>query len=103
MHSYGGTAEMANSFLKMPKIGQRIYFSFSHCINMSSPKTLDVIKSIPKDRLMIESDQNTPLYIDDDMIRICEIVAKCKDWTVEETAKITYENTVRFFESIKLF
>jgi TatD DNase family protein len=44
MHSYGGTKDMANSYMKLPKIGKRIFFSFSSCINMVSNKTLDVIK-----------------------------------------------------------
>ena len=53
MHSYSGSADMANSYLKLPKIGKVIFFSFSHCINMSAEKTLDVIKVMMIRKFMI--------------------------------------------------
>jgi Tat protein secretion system quality control protein TatD with DNase activity len=56
--SVGGSVDMVTSFLKIPKYGDRIYFGFSRCINVAyeSPKTMDVIKCVPDDRLLLEVD-----------------------------------------------
>jgi TatD DNase family protein len=69
MHSYGGTAGMMDSLTTMKNgIGSRFYFSFSPVINMRSPKTVEVIKHVPVDRLLIETDQNTPTAIEGDIM-----------------------------------
>ena len=69
MHSYGGTAGMMDSLTTMKQgIGSRFYFSFSPVINMRSPKTVEVIKHVPQDRLLIETDQNTPTSIEGDIM-----------------------------------
>ncbi len=60
MHSYGGTAGMIDSLLALKGLGNRFYFSFSYVINMRAPKTVDVIRAVPDDRLLIETDQDTP-------------------------------------------
>lgn len=99
MHSYGGTAGMMDSLTTMKQgIGSRFYFSFSPVINMRSPKTVEVIKHIPQDRLLIETDQNTPTSIEDDIMEMCEIVAKARGWSVEQAARITLENAQRVFD-----
>jgi len=98
MHSYGGSAGMIESFTTMKSgIGSRFYFSFSSVINMRSPKTVEVIKKVPQERLLIETDQNTPTAIEKDITDICNIVANARGWTAEQTANITLANAQRVF------
>ena len=47
MHSYSGTDAMVRSLIKIPHIGQRIYFGFSYIINVSDDKPSDkLVKAI---------------------------------------------------------
>jgi Tat protein secretion system quality control protein TatD with DNase activity len=91
---------MVESFVKVPHLKNRIFFSFSYVINMNAPKTSEVIAAVPEDKLMIESDQNTPLYIDSDMLEIVQVVSLAKGWTPDEVAQKTYRNTLRFLEPV---
>jgi len=105
MHSYGGSTDIVNGLLKIAKYGKRFYFGFSHCINVSheSPKLLAVMKMIPRERILIESDQNTPLYLDEDILKMCQLVAKTREWTVEETIQITSQNAKSAFQEYLSF
>ena len=96
MHSWGGTADSAKSLLCLKKgVGKRFYFSFSSTINSRSPKTLDVIKSIPEDRLLIESDH--VVGMDDRMEEAVDMVCKAKGWTEDFCEAQMTENANRFF------
>merc|ERR1712166_1443924 len=82
MHSWGGSVDSARSLLCLKGgVGQRIYFSFSATINAVAPKTPAVIRSIPDDRLLIESDHVEE--VDKHMLEAVALVAKAKDWTTE--------------------
>jgi len=100
MHSYSGATAMAVSFLKLPNLKNKVFFSFSYVINCTKneSKTREVIKSIPDDRILIESDQNTADFIDDGMTDILEIVAQAKGWTIPQAASQLFHNSSKFFE-----
>eukprot|EP00959_Pyramimonas_sp_CCMP1952_P465773 9488906-Pyramimonas_sp.AAC.1 len=65
LHSFGGSHEMIKGFIKLPKIGNRFYFSFSSAINATNlDKLVQRIQAVPDDRLLLESDQVSALAID---------------------------------------
>jgi TatD DNase family protein len=97
MHSYGGTAAFAEGLVRMKKWGPRFYFGFSSVVNLRSPKTADVIRAIPADRLVIESDLTSSRGAEDALRAMLAAVAECRGWTPEETARITRENARRFY------
>eukprot|EP01089_Gocevia_fonbrunei_P013975 TRINITY_DN3728_c0_g1_i1.p1 TRINITY_DN3728_c0_g1~~TRINITY_DN3728_c0_g1_i1.p1 ORF type:complete len:216 (+),score=37.86 TRINITY_DN3728_c0_g1_i1:33-680(+) len=102
MHSYGGSIEMMTSLLKLEKIlNTTFYFSFSSVINLRSPKTLGVISAVPLDRILMESDMNSPFKLTNDMAEICKVVAKEKKLTIRETAQKCKENSLNFFDISK--
>jgi TatD DNase family protein len=96
----GGTAGMVTSYLKIPKIGKRFYFGFSHCINIAygSHKTVSVIQAIPEDRLLIESDYNSATFMDEEIVKMCKVIASARGWTEEEVAQKTYANAMDAFQ-----
>lgn len=58
LHSYGGSIEMAREFLKLRA---HVAFGFSECINTrNAAKTRALIAGLPADRLLIESDLDSP-------------------------------------------
>ena len=101
LHSYGGSIDMVSAFTRIPKgIGSRISFSFSDVINGRNREQLIArIQAVPADRLLIESDQNTALAVDDGLKRIVSTVSEAREWGEQETRERTYDNFLRFFES----
>ena len=83
--------------IKMRKVGDRFYFGFSSVINLRSPKTQGVIKAVPDDRLLLESDLCDPSEAEDELRTMLAIIADVKGWSVNEAARITRENAERFF------
>ena len=61
-------------------------------------KLESAIAAVPDDRICLESDMNTFDGLDDLMLQVCQTVATVKGWTVEETARRTFENSRRFFQ-----
>eukprot|EP01129_Flabellula_baltica_P015471 TRINITY_DN7899_c0_g1_i1.p1 TRINITY_DN7899_c0_g1~~TRINITY_DN7899_c0_g1_i1.p1 ORF type:complete len:278 (+),score=57.13 TRINITY_DN7899_c0_g1_i1:120-836(+) len=100
LHSFTGHKEMVKSFLKVPRVGKRFYFSFSAAINLTngSKKLNEAILEIPDDRILIESDQSTIHGERKAMSKIIEYLSELKGWDHEETIRITTENALRFFE-----
>lgn len=99
MHSYSGPPDALKQFLA-PTVPADVYFSFSICINFSTPaaaKAESVIKVVPKDRLLIESDLHCAGEKMDELLKgivlkVCEI----RQWGLEEGAKQLKENWIRF-------
>lgn len=93
LHSFGGDVQVINQFVKIPKIGDRFYFSFSTVINGKAfAKMAERIKHVPENRLLIESDQNTPSHIDGAMEAAVAVVMHAKGWSLEEAVSRTYQN-----------
>lgn len=100
LHSYGGSVEEIPRFCKLPHIGSRFYFSFSHAINHRTPEKLRArVAAVPADRLLLESDQVTPLVIDDSLQAMAGIIADVRGWTLHEAAEQLADNFNRFYQN----
>ncbi|GAM17918.1 hypothetical protein SAMD00019534_010930 [Acytostelium subglobosum LB1] len=95
LHTFSGKPSTVDSFAKMKTKGNRFYFGISF-INLSSSKVYKMIKSIPDDRLLLESDQNTPLEAESSILDVVMAICKAKEWTVEQTITITRQNAIEF-------
>jgi len=90
---------MVDSLIKLKNAGPRFYFGFSHYVNEKSKKTLDVLKAVPGDRLLLESDLEDPAQRESDLMKMAEIIARARSWTLEEVLDKTYENAERFYSA----
>lgn len=99
MHSYSGPVEQLRLFLD-PSVPADIYFSFSSVINLRGPssrKVLDVIKALPEDRLLIESDLHTAGGQMDELLEdIARTVCDVRGWALEQGVRQLAENWKRF-------
>jgi len=99
MHSYSGPSDALKQFLG-PRVPADIFFSFSELINFgthNSEKAVDVIKAVPDDKILIESDlhcagSRMDELLEDILKRVCQI----KGWQLEEGAKQLQKNWERF-------
>ena len=100
-HCYSGSAEFAQRLLDLGW-----YISFTGVITFkNAKKALDVIRMMPMDRIMVETDapymapepfrgkRNSSLYV----YRMAEAIAEVKGMPVEEVIRITTENGKRLF------
>lgn len=88
LHSFSGSVEVLRQWLK-PTIPSAIFFSFSVVINMSTEagraKVVDVIREVPDDRLLVESDLHAAGEDMDDMLEdIYRMVCEIKGWALKE-------------------
>ncbi|MET1168111.1 YchF/TatD family DNA exonuclease, partial [Bacillus velezensis] len=101
MHCFTGSAEVARECMKM-----NFYLSFVGPVTFkNAKKPKEVVKEIPNDRLLIETDcpfltphpfrgkRNEPSYVK----YVAEQIAELKEMTFEEIASITTENAKRLF------
>lgn len=99
MHSYSGPPDAVKQLLN-PKIPTEVYFSFSIAINFSNPsseKVINVIRLVPDDRILIESDLHCAGELMDKLLheivfKICEI----RSWTVKHGAEQLKRNWIKF-------
>lgn len=97
LHSYGGAPGSVKQFTELK--GFEIYVSFSVGINarLTPPDKLqELIRSVPEDRLLIESDLDSPSSIDACMIEIIKIVAEARQWTIAKVVETTHQNWLNF-------
>ena len=100
-HCYSGSAEFAQRLLDLGW-----YISFTGVITFkNAKKALDVIRMMPMDRIMVETDapymapepyrgkRNSSLYVH----RMAETIAEVKGLPVEEVIRMTTENGKRLF------
>ncbi len=99
MHSYSGPPDALKQFLA-PTVPADIYFSFSKLINFSSPsdaKVAAVIKAVPDDRILVESDlhcagERMDGLLKDVVKKVCEI----KGWNLKIGAERLKHNWEMF-------
>ena len=100
-HCYSGSVEFAQHLLDMGW-----YLSFTGVVTFkNAKKALDVIRMMPLERLMIETDspyltpepyrknRNSSLYV----YRVAETIAQVRELPLEEVIRITTENGKRLF------
>ena len=89
LHSYSGTADTLKLYLH-PSVPALVFFSFSQLVNFSnrSNKAVDVIKAIPNDRILAESDLHAAGdKMDELMEKIIRKICKIKGWSLTEGVK----------------
>lgn len=99
MHSYSGPPDALSQFLSST-VPADFYFSFSICINFSTPaakKAAAVIQAVPSDRILVESDlhcagEKMDELLKDIVFKICEI----KGWSIVEGTKQLKQNWEKF-------
>ncbi len=100
-HCYAGSVEMARELVKLG-----YYISFTGVVTFKNArKAIEVIRDIPMERIMIETDspymapepfrgrRNSSLYV----YRVAETVAEIKGMPVSEVERVTTENGKRLF------
>ncbi len=101
IHSFSGSKESAKEYLDMG-----FYLSFSGPVTFKNAnKILEVIKYVPLDRILIETDcpyltptpfrgkRNEPIYVE----YVAEKIAEIKGISPEEVGEITYNNVKNLF------
>lgn len=101
MHCYSGSVELMRQYVKLGA-----YISIAGPITFkNAKKTVEVVKEVPLDRLMIETDspyltpvpfrgkRNESAYVK----YVCEKIAELREDTVENIAKATKDNAIMFF------
>jgi Tat protein secretion system quality control protein TatD with DNase activity len=99
MHSYSGPIDPIRQFLQQSNPSD-VYFSFSAVINfsgLSARKVTDVIKALPAERILIESDLHIAGAQMDELLedaarQICEI----RGWELKEGVQQLADNWRRF-------
>lgn len=99
MHSYSGPVEPIRQFLHRSNPSD-VYFSFSTVINFSgapASKVCDVIKAIPDDRVLIESDLHVAgSQMDDYLEEVARQVCELRGWELRQGVQQLADNWKRF-------
>lgn len=103
LHSFGGRLDFAQKVL----VRENIFFSFNGNLTYAKPSAeiLEVVKMIPIEKIMLETDcpylapvphrgeRNEPAFV----VYVRDKIAEIKGITSEKVAEITTQNAVNFF------
>ena len=98
LHSFSGPINILQQYLH-PSTPTLVFFSFSCVINFSPPtsKIREVIKAVPDDRILIESDLHCAGEKMDDLLeKIVREICTIKKWTLEQGVRQLGTNWVHF-------
>lgn len=92
MHSFSGSKEILTRLIK----DYDAFFSFSATVvNAPGKRLIDCVKEVPLDKILIESDEESPLIILDVIKKIAEI----KSVPIKKITEIIYENSKRVLKN----
>ena len=98
LHSYSGPSDALRQYLD-PSIPAVIFFSFSRLVNFSnrSGKAVPVVKAVPADRILIESDLHSAGDEMDRLLQdVAELVCEIKGWSFTEGVGLLARNFRHF-------
>lgn len=96
LHAYSGPKELLKQYLHS-MVPAEVYFSFSTIINMSNTKAIDVIKIVPDDRILAESDfHQAGEKMDHLLEQVCREICKIKGWELQDGVAKLSSNWRRF-------
>lgn len=108
LHSFSGTIEHVRQLLAIEVLRDRLFFGFSHTVNVvmgasrgskEYDRLLEVIRAVPDDSLLIESDVNDVESARASMWLAVQLVAEARAWSVEHVAERTSLNGMRFLHA----
>ncbi|MCJ1459915.1 hypothetical protein MMC28_010294 [Mycoblastus sanguinarius] len=99
LHSYSGPVDTLRQYLH-PSVPADIFFSFSGLVNFSSPtstKSVDVIKAVPDNKILAESDLHAAGEKMDDLLEdIIRTICEIKGWQLDQGVKQLASNWMHY-------